>query len=183
MRLLGGIFGESRRQGDGRIRGEVSGSYHGLDIGSHHVLHTVDDGEMPNVIDRGAAASKTVSECLNGDIETDLAAVFEAVGDRLGGNGDRYFHLLDCVPVHPGGQGVAGGADDAQGHRRIFRRPLLVTNQHPHLMWQLRREFVESERGEQADNTVGHGPSGLGKAVGLGPLRIGKLIEAAPYAD
>lgn len=165
-----------------RFSAEVSGSYRGLDIGPHHVLYAVDSGEMPDVIDRGAAASETVSECLDGNIETDLAAVFEAVSDRLSGVGDRYFHLLDSVPVDPGGQGFAGGPDDAQGDGWVFRRPFLVTDQHPHLMWQLRREFVESERGEQADDTVGHGPGGFGKAVELGPFRIGKLVETTARA-
>jgi len=49
-------------------------------------------------------------------------------------------------------------------------------------MRQLGREFVESERGEQADGAMGHCSAGFRKAMRLGPFRIGKLIETAPHA-
>ncbi len=138
---------------------------------------------MPNVIYRDAVASETVPGYLDGDIKTDLAAVFEAVSDCSGGLDDKYLHLLDCVPLHPGGQGVAGGPDDTQGHRWISRRPRPVADHHPHLMWQLRREFVESESGEQADSTVGRDPSGFSKAVRSRPFRISGLTEViSPHA-
>jgi hypothetical protein len=59
-------------------------------------------GEPPEVVGGGAACADAVPERLDGDVEADLATIFETIGDRLGRVGDGHFHLLDDMPFDTG---------------------------------------------------------------------------------
>ena len=139
-------------------------------------------GEPPEVVGGGAACADAVPERLDGDVEADLATIFETIGDRLGRVGDGHFHLLDDMPFDARRQGLARGAHDAQRYRRILGCPFLMADQQPNLMGELRGELMEAKRGQQADNAMGHGPGSFGEAMGWGAVHIGKLVEAAAYA-
>lgn len=50
-----------------------------LDIRPHDILHAVDGGKAPEIIDCGAAGSYTAPQRFDGDIEPDLIAILEGL--------------------------------------------------------------------------------------------------------
>ena len=97
-----------------------------------------------------------VAQGLHRDIDADLIAVLEAVGDRLRGRVDTDFDLLEAVCLDSFRQGQSREAGDAK--RRVFepRLPGLLGQSDPNLGRVLCRQFVKAQRGEQAEDTCGY---------------------------
>ncbi len=82
-----------------------------LKIGAHHVRHAVDDGVAPSVVHRDLAALHAIAQCFERDIEADLVAVLEAIGDGFGGIEHRHADAVDQYLLNAFGE---RGAEDAQ---------------------------------------------------------------------
>lgn len=70
---------------------------------------------MPQFFHRAPALAQAIAQCFNCYIESDLVALFEAIGDGFGGIVDADHHSFDQVLFHAFSQSTAREANDAQG--------------------------------------------------------------------
>jgi hypothetical protein len=93
-------------------------------------------------------------ESLEGDIEADLVAVLETVGDgffrAVDAKGDST-HLPD---LHSFGKSIARKPEEADRRKRETGRFRTLLDRHVNLMRDLRRQFMEGQRRDEADHAV-----------------------------
>lgn len=66
-------------------------SFHRLEIRAHYVGDPANFGETPEVVGRGLFLCACIFQRVQRDVESDLVAVLEAVGDGLGHAVDPQF--------------------------------------------------------------------------------------------
>lgn len=148
-------------------------------IGTHDIAHAIDLRITPDVVGGRALLAQRVAQRLKRYIETDLAAILEAVSDRLGRNGDGDGYAVYDVPLRSRRKGLAAGPNDPQRDGWVLRSPCLGWLQYPYLVRRLGRKAVELQGGNEGDDTLGRGLNGLGEAMRRRQFGIGKLIETA----
>jgi len=101
-------------------------------------------------------AAAEVAQRLDGDVDADLVAVLEAIGDRLGRRVHADFDVLQPVSLDPFGQGLPGEARDPQAGMVEPGLARLRRQRDPHLGRRLRRQLVEAQRRQQAQHSAGN---------------------------
>jgi hypothetical protein len=132
---------------------------------------------MPEIIHGAAACSPAFFERLNGDVQTYLVPVSEAIDDGLGGEVHLHRHALDPVFLDAGSERGLGEVRDAQGTIRQARPPGLLSDSQPDFKRCLGRQFVKAQGGQQADDAVGDTLANLGQRVVFGDTAAGENIE------
>ncbi|MDO8737480.1 MAG: hypothetical protein Q7J17_00710 [Candidatus Deferrimicrobium sp.] len=93
-------------------------------------------------------------ESFQGDIEPDLVAVLEAVGDCFFRAVDAERDTTHLVDLHSFGKRIAREPEEADRRIRETGRFRTLLDRHVYLMWHLRRQFMERQRRDEADHAV-----------------------------
>jgi hypothetical protein len=158
-------------------------SLDGLHIGPHDVGDTTDLRELPEFIRAAAILPAIGAQGFQGYVEADLVPVLEAVGYRLGGTVDAEGCALYRVFLDGFRECRTGHADDTERRIVYLRTPRAGVYRYPYLERVLRRQVVESESGEQADNAVRYAFRGLKKALVFGWRSVCRDVDATAGAD
>ncbi|CQR42176.1 protein of unknown function (plasmid) [Thiomonas sp. Sup16B3] len=159
---------------------DAPGSCDALQIGPHHVGYAADLGIAPDVIDRCLVAGPRVLQGLQRHIQADLVAVLEAVRHGL------------CNTVHPELDAIAFNFLDAcrvsvarELHhldRRMVEPWGMAAARHgdPDLARQLGGQFVELQRGEQAEHGLRHLGGDGHETLKFRPVGVRQTVQATP---
>lgn len=114
-----------------------------LKIGAHHVGDATNLGVMPYFVGADFSAGTGILEGLDGDIETDLVPVLEAIGDGLGDPIDPQLDLVALKNLYALRIGIPGELDHLD--RRIVDSWDMATARHgdPDLVRELGGQFME----------------------------------------
>src|SRR5690606_7790335 len=96
----------------------------------------------------------------------------EAVSDGLSWAEHTDGHLLDDVLLNPSRERLARHADGTERYAIELRLPDVGREGEPDLEGRLRREVVEAERGEEADDALGDALRHDGEVVVLADLAV-----------
>jgi len=147
------------RAGDPRARlvpcpPQVAGSQEGFQVRAHDFFYPANTSTVKEFVHVERFPSPIGLENLEGDIEPELVAMLEAVGDgffrAVDAEGDST-HLAD---LHPFGKSIAREPEEADRRIRETGRFRTLLDRHVNLMGHLRRQFVECQRRDEADHAV-----------------------------
>src|SRR5659263_183308 len=132
----------------------VAGSQEGFQVRAHDFFNPANSGTVKEFLHVERLSSPICLESFQGDIEPDLVAMLEAVGDgffrAVDAEGDST-HLAD---LHPFGKSIAREPEEADRRIRETGRFRTLLDRHVNLMGHLRRQFVECQRRDEADHAV-----------------------------
>ena len=78
---------------------------------------------MPDLVGGCLTFLERVTKGFERDIEPDLGAISEAVGDRFGRHSDWYGNAIDLVAFDAGGERLATRTENSQRHGRRLGDP------------------------------------------------------------
>src|SRR5260370_18569201 len=84
-----------------------------LQIRPHHIRDATDLGSLPKLIRACLAFLKTILECLQCNVETDLVPAFETIGYGLGDMEYRQCNTFNAVSLDPILKPAWGETNDA----------------------------------------------------------------------
>ena len=118
-------------------------------------------------------------ESFQGDLEPDLVAVLEAVGDCFFRAVDAKGDTTHLVDLYSFGKSIAREPEEADRRIRETGRFRTLLDRHVNLMGHLRRQFMERQRRDEADHAVSYLESDRDK-IGIPEGRqFGKAIKTA----
>jgi hypothetical protein len=128
------------------------------------------------------ALSEVVLERRERDLEPDVPAEAEAVGDGLGGRRELHLHAVDDARLDAMLQGVLPLArtTSSVGEVTFGMRACRSMSTHTRVRG-LARHAVDLERAEQADDRVRDALAHLGERAQLGHGRVGEPVQAAVH--
>lgn len=130
---------------------QVAGSQEGLQVRTHDFFHPTNTGTTKEFVYVKRFSSTICLESFQGDLEPDLVAVLEAVGDcffrAVDAEGDST-HLVDLYSF---GKSIAREPEEAYRRIRETGRFRTLLDRHVNLMGHLRRQFMERQRRDEAD--------------------------------
>jgi hypothetical protein len=118
----------------------------------------------------------------DGDVDPNLLAVLETIGDGLGHAIHADWNAVHNMLFDSGGACVTGKAHDAKGEIANGRRSRLSIDGDPDLRWVLRSQFMEAKRRKQADDRVRNARACESEHLVLAELRAGGDVQASSAA-
>src|SRR3990172_4493434 len=132
----------------------VAGSQEGFQVRAHDFFDPANPSTLKEFAYVERFSSPICLESFQGDIEPDLVAMLETVGDcffrAVDAEGDST-HLVD---LHSFGKSIAREPEEADRRIRETGRFRTLLDRHVNLMGHLRRQFVEGQRRDEADHAV-----------------------------
>jgi hypothetical protein len=102
-----------------------AGSQQDLQVGPHDPLNPTDAGKPHEFVEPHPSALSIEPERLNGNIETELVAVFETVCKRFFRAVDRHRNMIQLVGFDACGKGIA--CEPEHSHRGVVQSRWLRT--------------------------------------------------------
>jgi len=133
---------------------QVAGLQEGFQVRAHDVFHPANTSTLKEFVYVERFSSPICLESFHGDIEPDLVAVLEAVGDGFFRAVDAKGDSTHLVDLYSFGKSIAREPEEAD--RRICEtgRFRTLLDRHVNLMGHLRRQFMERQRRDEADHAV-----------------------------
>ena len=120
---------------------------------------------------------QAIPQGLEGNIQTDLASIFKAVGHGFGHGGDGYAYSVEQMVLHALVHGRTRETNDAKA-RSCYRRPMgFFANGNPDFGWRLRSYFVITQSREQTDHAGGNARCDFRQSVMLIHRRIAQTVH------
>jgi hypothetical protein len=120
-----------------------------------------------------------IAQSFDRDIDSDLVAVLETVGDRLGRRLVRDRYSLDAVGLDPLGESGPGEAHHPEPRVVEPRLATFLGQGDPHLGRELCRQLVKAQGREETDHTTWDPLGDLGKRVVGGAGVIARGVDPA----
>ena len=156
-------------------------SCQGFEVRAHDPCDAASVRSFDEPFNRTFAWTQVLAQRLDGDIETDLVSVLEAVGDCFLARSDANVHPFELVGLDAVGQGDAGEADDAERGPIGDRLPGLYIDRHPDFVRNLRTDAVKTKCGEQAYDAMRNARGRFHERMVLRNLGLRGNVEPSAY--
>ena len=163
------------------LRSESVSYGHRFHVRYHDITYPADLRVTPDFVHCATATFSTLTKCFQGNIQTDLVTVLEAIGYRLGKAVDLYLHSIYHVCFHTFAERRSGKSDKFYRQAGSGEMSFNV-NSHPDLERRLCCQIMKTKCGKKADHAVGDCFANLGQSLMLCYLCISQSIETAPDA-
>ena len=160
-------------------RPQVAGSQEGFQVRTYDSFHPTNLSAVKEFVYVERFSSTICLESFQGDIEPDLVAVLEAVGDCFFRAVDAERDTTHLVDLYSFRKRIAREPEEAD--RRICEtgRFRTLLDRYVNLMGHLRRHFMERQRRDEADHAVSYLESDRDE-IGISEGRqFGKAIKTA----
>jgi hypothetical protein len=121
-------------------------SYRRLQVWPYHISYPADLSEIMDLIDRRLPRSQSIAESFDGNIDSDLVPVFEAVRYRFRWGIDSDRNTFQLPRVDSFGERATREPYDTQDRRLNRWLARFEIDRHPDLMGILRRQPMEAQR-------------------------------------
>src|SRR5690606_34259932 len=149
----------------------------------HDARNAADSGEAREIARPATMFPGEVSERLHRNVDSDLVAVLEAVGHRLGRRVDTQRYAFDAALLDAFGQRLAREPRNSQA-RIVEPWPArLLRQRDPDLRRGLRRETMQPQRREQTEDSLGNTLRHLRQRVLRGRGMLGQHVDPAGLAS
>ncbi len=130
---------------------QVAGSQEGLQVRAHDIFHPANTGTVKELVYVKRFSSTICLESFQGDLEPDLVAVLEAVGDCFFRAVDAEGDSIHRVDLYSFGKSIAREPEEAYRGIRETGRFRTLLDRYVNLVGHLRRQFMERQRRDEAD--------------------------------
>src|SRR3990170_3239152 len=133
---------------------QVAGSQDGFQVRAHDFFHPANTSTLKEFVYVERFSSTICLESFQGDLEPDLVAVLEAVGDCFFRAVDAERDTTHLVDLYSFRKSIAREPEEADRRIRETGRFRTLLDRHVNLMGHLRRQFMERQRRDEADHAV-----------------------------